>query len=393
MQSDVSNFQPTPLNWLEKTINDKLKTYIQDRLEKADIQINGSRPWDIQVHNERLYQRVLFHGSLGLGEAYMEGWWDCPQLDQFFVRLLRGNIHEEVGHNNISSFWETAIAKIANLQSLARSFQVGEEHYDLGNDLFQYMLDQRMTYTCAYWKDAKNLDEAQEAKLDLVCRKLHLEPGMTLLDIGCGWGSLIKYAAEKYGVSCVGLTVSKEQVKLGEEMCAGLPIKFLLQDYRTFEGEKFDRIASIGMFEHVGYKNYRTFMEMAKRCLKDDGLFLLHTIGSLKTDIYGENWSVKYIFPNGCLPSMAQIGQSTEELFVLEDLQNIGKNYHPTFMAYLENFDRHWPKLKEKYGENFYRKWKYFLCSIGGSCGARHSQVWQMVFSPKGVLQGYQSVR
>ncbi|MEA5470150.1 class I SAM-dependent methyltransferase, partial [Spirulina sp. 06S082] len=179
----------------------------------------------------------------------------------------------------------------------------------------------------------------------------------------------------------------------GEEMCQGLPIKFLLQDYRTFEGQKFDRIASIGMFEHVGYKNFRTFMEMSRRCLKEDGLFLLHTIGSLKTNMSGENWAMKYIFPNGYLPSLAQISKATEELLVLEDLQNIGHHYYPTFMAYLENFDRHWPKLKEKYGEEFYRKWKYFLCSIGGSFGARHSQVWQMVFSPNGVLQGYQSIR
>ncbi|WP_204104019.1 MULTISPECIES: cyclopropane fatty acyl phospholipid synthase [Spirulina sp. CCY15215] len=393
MQSNLPNLQPLPLNWLEKTINEKLKKSIQTRLEKVDIQINGSRPWDIQVHNERLYQRVLLHGSLGLGEAYMEGWWDCPQLDQFFVHILRGNLHEEVAPRNLSSLSEAAIAGITNLQSLARSFQVGEEHYDLGNDLFQDMLDKRMTYTCAYWENAKTLDEAQEAKLDLVCQKLHLKPGMTLLDIGCGWGSLIKYAAEKYGVSCVGLTVSKEQVKLGEEMCQGLPIKFLLQDYRTFEGQKFDRIASIGMFEHVGYKNFRTFMEMSRCCLKEDGLFLLHTIGSLKTNMSGENWAMKYIFPNGYLPSLAQISKATEELLVLEDLQNIGHHYHPTFMAYLENFDRHWPKLKEKYGEEFYRKWKYFLCSIGGSFGARHSQVWQMVFSPNGVLQGYQSIR
>jgi cyclopropane-fatty-acyl-phospholipid synthase len=393
MQSNLSPLQPMPLNWLEKTINDKLKKSIQIRLEKVDIQINGSRPWDIQVHNDRLYQRVLLHGSLGLGEAYMEGWWDCPQLDQFFVRILRGQLHEEVAPRNLSSLSEAAIAKIANLQSLARSFQVGEEHYDLGNDLFQYMLDKRMTYTCAYWENAKTLDEAQEAKLDLVCRKLHLEPGMTLLDIGCGWGSLMKYAAEKYGVSCVGLTVSKEQVKLGAEMCQGLPIKFLLQDYRTFAGEKFDRIASIGMFEHVGYKNFRAFMAMSRRCLKEDGLFLLHTIGSLKTNMSGENWAMKYIFPNGYLPSLAQISEATEELLVLEDLQNIGHHYYPTFMAYLENFDRHWPTLKEKYGEEFYRKWKYFLCSIGGSFGARHSQVWQMIFSTNGILQGYQSIR
>lgn len=393
MQSDASISQQTPLNWLEKTVNDRLKKSIQERLEEIDIQINGSRPWDIQVHNERVYQRLLLHGTLGLGESYMEGWWDCPQLDQFFIRILRGGLQEKVGNNNINCLWEKTISRIINLQSLARSFQVGEQHYDLGNDFFQNMLDRRMTYTCAYWKDANNLDEAQEAKLDLVCRKLHLEPGMTLLDIGCGWGSLMKYAAEKYGVSCVGLTVSKEQAKLGEQMCAGLPIQFLLQDYRTFGGQKFDRIASVGMFEHVGYKNYRTFMEMSKRCLKDDGLFLLHTVGITKTYFYGEPWIIKYVFPNYYCPTVAQIGKAMEGIFMLEDLQNISYNYCPTFLAYLENLDRNWPKLKEKYGDVFYRKWKYFLCSASACFGSRYYQVWQMVLSPKGVLQGYQSVR
>jgi cyclopropane-fatty-acyl-phospholipid synthase len=393
MQLDSATSLENQTNWVEAKISRKLKSYIQHYLAIAGIEINGDQPWDIQVHNEKLYLRVMLYGSVGLGEAYMDGWWDVPQLDQFFLRIMRSDLHEQIAPNNISSLWENIVTKIVNLQSRSRSFQVGEEHYDLGNDLFQNMLDKRMTYTCGYWRNATNLDEAQEAKLDLICRKLQLEPGMTLLDIGCGWGSLMKYAAEKYKVSCVGLTVAREQIRLGEDMCSGLPVKFLLQDYRTFEGQKFDRIASVGMFEHVGYKNYRTFMEMVKQCLVPEGLFLLHTIVSLKSMMYGETWTVKYIFPNGFLPSMAQIGRSTEGIFVLEDLQNIGHDYHPTFMAYLENIDRNWSKLQDKYGERFYRMWKYFLCSIGGSCGARHSQVWQMVFSPKGVLGGYQSVR
>jgi cyclopropane-fatty-acyl-phospholipid synthase len=217
---------------------------------------------------------------------------------------------------------------------------------------------------------------------------------MTVLDIGCGWGSFMKYAAEKYGVECVGLTVSQEQVKLGEEMCRGLPVKFLLQDYRTYEGKgKCDRVVSVGMFEHVGYKNYRTFMEVVRRCLSEDGLFLLHTVGSLKTVTYGEPWLVKYIFPNGNIPSMSLISEAAELLFVLEDFHNIGQYYYPTMMVWLDNFDRHWPELKSKYGEDFYRVWKYYLCSGAGTCGARHSQVWQMVFSPKGVFQGYDPVR
>lgn len=390
MESNLSDSKPIGLNSILS--GNRLKDYMQQRLAAADVQINGNRPWDIQVHNEKLYRRVVLQGSLGLGESYVEGWWDCQELDQFFLRVLREQLHEQVSPNNLNAIWEMFVTKFANLQSLARSFQVGQQHYDLGNDLFSRMLDKRLTYSCGYWKDAKTLDEAQEAKLDLTCRKLHLEPGMTVLDIGCGWGSLMKYAAEKYGVECVGLTVSQEQVKLGEEMCQGLPIEFLLQDYRTFEG-KFDRVVSVGMFEHVGYKNYRAFMEVARRCSSEDGLFLLHTVGSLRSLTYGEVWCEKYIFPNAMLPSMAQISKATELLFVMEDVQNIGQYYHPTFMAWLENFDRHWPELKPKYGEEFYRMWKYFLCSLGGSFGSRHSPVWQMVFSPKGVFKGYVPVR
>jgi cyclopropane-fatty-acyl-phospholipid synthase len=372
-------------------LNPNLKNYIQNTLAKADVQINGERPWDIQVHDKNFYQRVVIDGSLGLGEAYVEGGWDCPKLDEFFTKIFKAKLHEHRVSKTVGFFWEVGRTKVLNLQSLSRAFQVGEHHYDRGNDLYQLMLDARLAYSCGYWKNAKTLDEAQEAKLNLICRKLQLKPGMTLLDIGCGWGSLMKYAAQRYEVSCVGLTVSKEQIALGEKLCEGLPVKFLLQDYRTFKGQ-FDRIASVGMFEHVGYKNYNSFMEMVHSCLEDDGLFLLHTIGS-NTSNYGERWLNKYIFPNGMLPSAAQIAKSTERLFVIEDWHNFGQDYDPTFMAYFKNFDKNWDKIKHKYGEEFYRMWKYFLLSYAGSFRARYLQVWQIVFSKDGIVNGYESVR
>jgi len=254
------------------------------------------------------------------------------------------------------------------------------------------MLDSRMTYSCGYWKNASTLEEAQAAKLDLICKKLQLKPGMTLLDIGCGWGSLMKYAAEHYGVSCVGLTISREQIRLGEKLCEGLPVKFLLQDYREFEGQ-FDCIASVGMFEHVGYKNYRRFMEVVDRCLKADGLFLLHTIGNSESDTYGEVWVNKYIFPNGMLPSAAQISNAMDRLFVIEDWHNFGQYYDPTLMAWLQNFDQHWAQLRSKYGDRFYRMWKYYLCSMAGSFRARNVHLWQIVCSKNGVLGGYEPIR
>jgi cyclopropane-fatty-acyl-phospholipid synthase len=371
--------------------NPNLKNYVQNTLAKADVQINGERPWDIQVNNEKFYPRVVIHGSLGLGEAYIDGWWNCPKLDEFFTKIFQAKIPDYNGSKNPRFFWEIAQARLGNMQSLSRAFQVGEHHYDLGNDLYQLILDHRLTYSCAYWKNAKTLDEAQEAKLDLICQKLQLQKGMTLLDIGCGWGSLMKYAAQKYEVSCVGLTVSKEQVALGEQLCEGLPVKFLLQDYRTFKGQ-FDRVASVGMFEHVGYKNYRPFMEMVNRCLEDNGLFLLHTMGN-NTSCYGDLWTNKYIFPNGTLPSIAQIATATEGLFVMEDWHNFGQDYDITLLAVFENFDKNWDKIKIKYGERFYKIWKYFLLSFAGGFRARYLQLWQILSSKNGIINGYQSVR
>jgi cyclopropane-fatty-acyl-phospholipid synthase len=372
--------------------------YIQENLALADVHTNdqpSDRPWDITVSDSRFYLRVLLQGSLGLGESYVEGYWDCEQLDEFFARILRNQIHEKVVPNNLTSVWEKFTSKIINLQTIVNSFHVGKHHYDLGNDLFENMLDKSMTYSCGYWQNANNLEQAQEAKLDLICRKLDLKAGMNLLDIGCGWGSFMKYAAQNYGVSCVGLTVSKEQKQLGEEKCQGLPIKFYLQDYRQFESDeqKFDRVVSVGMFEHVGYKNYPTFMGIVSKKLKPEGLFLLHTIGNLHSVTYTELWIKKYIFPNSMIPSFAQIAAAAEDYLVIEDIHNFGQDYDKTLMAWLDNFDKNWHKLASKYGKKFYRIWKYFLCSCAGSFRARHSQLWQIVFSKNGVLGGYNSVR
>ena len=372
--------------------NRQLKNLIESVLSEIDVKINGERPWDIQVHDENLYQRIIAQGSLGLGEAYVEGWWDCPQLDELFTRILRGRLQDNVGNQNLASWLIVLKTKLQNLQTFNRSFQVGQQHYDLGNDLYQAMLDSQLTYSCGYWRNADNLEAAQEAKLDLICQKLQLRSGMKLLDIGCGWGSLMKYAAENYGVTCVGITISEAQIELGQQLCAGLPVEFILQDYRQLQ-RYFDRIVSVGMFEHVGYKNYRQFMQVVDRCLKDDGLFLLHTIGNRYSVTYGEQWSNKYIFPNGMLPSLVQIFKASEKLLVTEDLHNFGADYDRTLMAWLDNFQNHWQQLKPKYGEQFYRHWKYYLCMMAGSFRARNIQLWQIVFSKEGLVGGYPSIR
>ncbi|MFH1656817.1 MAG: cyclopropane fatty acyl phospholipid synthase [Candidatus Nealsonbacteria bacterium] len=369
----------------------KVKKIAKEILNIADIQIDGNNPWDIKVYNENFYSRVLDKGSLGLGESYMDKWWDCQNVDQFIYKILRSKIDEKV-EKDFGLLFKIFIAKLFNRQSKARAFQVGEKHYNLGNKLFKNMLDSKMIYSCGYWKDVDNLDQAQENKLDLICKKIGLEKGMKVLDIGCGWAGFAKYASEKYGVKVVGITISKEQTKLAKEKCKGLPIEIRLEDYRDID-EKFDRIVSIGMIEHVGYKNYRKYMEVVNRCLKDDGLFLLHTIGSSISVKSGDAWLDKYIFRNGMLPSIEQLGKVMGNLFVMEDWHNFSADYDKTLMAWHSNFNNNWDKIKSNYDERFFRMWNYYLLSCAGAFRARKMQLWQIVLSKSGVLGGYKSIR
>lgn len=354
-------------------------------LEHVGITVNGDKPHDIQIHNDKFYDRVIAEGQLGLGESYMDGWWDCEQLDEFITLLLLGGLEDYV-KGNAKLLWHAARSRIFNMQRRSRSFQVGEEHYDVGNDLYKEMLDRRMLYTCGYWRDADNLDDAQEAKLDLVCKKIGLEPGMTVLELGCGFGAFAKFAAENYGAEVTGYTVSKEQVALGTEMCQGLPVKLLLDDYRNATG-KFDRVVSIGVMEHVGYKNYRTYMEVANRHLKDNGVAFIHTIGGNISTTKVNAWTDKYIFPNGMLPSIAQLGKAMEGLFVMEDWHNFGEDYDLTLMEWYKNFEAAWPKLKDKYNDRFYRMWVFYLLSCAGGFRARNIQLWQIVMTRPGTKQ------
>jgi len=358
---------------------------IRDLLSTAGVEVNGSNPWDIQVNDSRFYGRVLREVELGLGESYMDGWWDCQAIDQLVDRVLRARLDKKI-RGNWKILFHILRSRIFNLQSSARAFEIGQHHYDLGNDLYRAMLDKRLNYTSAYWRDASNLDQAQEAKLDLVCRKIGLEPGMTVLELGCGWGSFAKYAAEKYGVEVQGVTVSAEQVELGMKLSRGLPVELLLQDYRDVEGE-YDRVISIGVMEHVGYKNYRTYMEVVNRTLKPGGIGFFHTIGKNTSDVVTNAWTEKYIFPNGKVPSIAQMAAAMEGLFVVEDWHNFGPYYDPTLMAWHANFERAWPELKDLYGERFYRMWRYYLLSSAGGFRSRYTQLWQVVFTRIGDRQ------
>ncbi|GGI54902.1 cyclopropane fatty acyl phospholipid synthase [Oxalicibacterium solurbis] len=384
-----NNSQPQQEGLL--TGNARLYRATVELLGKASIRVNGTDPWDMQIRRPGVPERAFAQGNLGLGEAYMDGAWDAEELDEFFARLLGTRMTDSIKPLRLLGYALTA--KLLNRQDMKRARQVGEVHYDLGNDFYAAMLDSRMTYTCGYWADASNLEEAQVAKLDMICRKLQLQPGMRLLDIGCGWGSLMAYAAQHYGVECVGVTISREQAAWAQEHYGdALPLEFRLQDYRELD-EKFDAIASVGMFEHVGRKNYRTYMQVANRCLNDDGLFLLHTIGKNVRRSTPDPWIDKYIFPNGDLPSIGQIGDAADGLFVVEDLHNFGADYDKTLMAWFKNFDAAWPRFEAELGPRFYRMWRYYLLSCAGAFRARDIQLWQWVLSKEGVRDGYRRER
>ena len=375
---------------------ERLRHRVEGLLAEAGVEIGGQRPQDIRVHDPRWYARVLAQGSLGLGESYMDGWWDANALDVFLLHLMRARLDERV--HGFGEIRDALRARLFNLQAGRGSYEVGKRHYDLGNDLYHAMLGKRLVYSCGYWAQAGDLDAAQEAKLDLICRKLGLRGGQRVLDIGCGWGEALKFAAERYGVSGVGVTISREQADFARALCAGLPVEIRLQDYHALDGasddSRFDRIFSIGMFEHVGAKNYRAYFEVARRCLRaPEDLFLLHCIGSNVSVRHTDPWIARYIFPNSMLPSAAQVATASEGLFVIEDWHNFGADYDRTLMAWRANFDVAWPRLQARYDERFRRMWRYYLSASAATFRARRNQLWQIVLSPRGVRGGYLAPR
>jgi len=369
----------------------KAKQIVTEMLAQAGITVNGSNAWDIQVHNEGVYKRVLAGGSLAAGEAFMDGWWDAKSLDSSFDRILRARLEEKFETSTV--IFEAIKAKLFNLQNKRLSKRVAEEHYDLGNELYEKMLDKRMQYTCAYWKHATNLEDAQERKLDLICKKLRIKSSDKVLEMGCGFGGFAKFAAENYGCHVDAYNISREQIAWGREKCRGLPVEFHLQDYREADGE-YDKVVAIGLFEHIGPKNYRNFYKQVHRCLKEDGLSLIHTIARNKSMLTADEWLDKYIFPGSLLPAPKQMAGGFDGLLTMEDWHNFGPDYDRTLMAWWENFNSSWESLKsEKYHDRFYRMWKYYLMACAGSFRSRKNQLWQIVFSKHGVPGGYESIR
>lgn len=364
---------------------------------EADIRINGDRPWDITVHNDNLYARVLKQGTLGLGEAYMEGWWDCEAMDVMFCRALRARLERTFSRTLPSRMTGLAHA-LFNLQSRARAFMVARAHYDADPALFRAMLGPTMQYSCGRWEDVKKsgaagLDEAQRAKMEMICRKLALESGMSVLDMGCGWGTLALHMAGEHHVRVTGITVSREQLAVAQNRAAseGVDVEFCLMDYRSVQGS-WDRVVSVGMFEHVGRRNYDTFMDVVHGALKPGGLFLLHSIGgngALGAGAGADPWLTRHIFPNGILPSPSTLVNALEHDFVLEDWQNFGVDYDKTLMAWHENFERGLREGAFTCTERERRMYRYYLLSCAGAFRARSLQLWQLVLSPEGMPGGY----
>ena len=366
---------------------------IRALFRQAGIEFDGGQPFDIQVRHPRIFDAIARSGSMGFGESYMAGDWECAQLDEMACRLLAAKLDQRpIGVAQIKLLAHRLRSRLINLQSTARAYQVGEQHYDIGNDVFERMLDPAMIYSCGYWERASDLAQAQQDKCEMICRKLQLLPGERLLDIGCGWGGLAAYAARHFGVQVHGVTVSKQQAEFARERCKGLPVTIGLRDYRLLTGH-YDKIVSVGMFEHVGQKNYRIFFDTVQRLLKPEGVFLLHTIGTEAASGATDPWIDRYIFPNGRIPDTREIVSAMQGRLLLEDWHNFGPDYDRTLMAWATNFFTHWPEISSRYGERFFRMWRYYLLSCAGYFRARQGQLWQLVLTRADRKNSYRSFR
>jgi cyclopropane-fatty-acyl-phospholipid synthase len=366
-------------------------------LREADIEIGGSRPWDMQVLDEGLYHRVMAGGALAVGESYVDGWWEADRLDEFFTRVHRARLGRRI--LTASFIAQAALSRLGNLQDRRRSLRVAERHYDRSNALYAAMLGPTMQYTCAYYGPDgadRTLDEAQRLKLELIGRKLRLEPGLSVLELGGGFGELARFLAERHRCRVVSYNISREQVEYARARCSGLPVEFRLQDYREAgrDAARYDRVVSIGLVEHVGPKNYRGLFEIAANRLAPGGLCLVHTIGGNVSRTTTAPWIEKYIFPGGVIPSANQLTAAQEGLFVLEDWHNFGPDYDRTLLAWDGNFRAAWPELSRDGGldERFYRMWRYYLNGCAGAFRARTLNLWQMVLS-RGDVPRYAPVR
>lgn len=375
----------------------RIPSSLQAIAQAADIRFDGARPWDLNVYDSGLFADLVQRGSMALGEGYVACRWDCEQLDELIARLLRVQANRPLSWRaSAMALMEWLRDQLVNPQSLARAFRVGRQHYDIDHRVYAATLDSRLVYSCGFWQDATSLEQAQEHKLERICRKLQLQPGQRLLDVGCGWGSLAAHAAEHHGVEVTGVTVSAAQWMWIRERYGHLPIRVELCDYRSLPGlmnGRFDRIASVGMFEHVGPRNHATFFRCMRQLLTADGLLLLHTIGHGELQGGTDPWIDAYVFPGGRLPSAPELCRASGSHLRLEDWENFGSDYARTLRAWWQNFAVNWPQLEDAFGARFYRFWRYYLLSCAGYFSSGQGQLWQLVMSRPDTVQTYRSLR
>jgi len=368
------------------------KKFVENLLSKAEIALNGNNPWDVRVNSDRFYRRTL-RGSLGFGESYMDGDWDVESLDALFRRIIRMNITGSplIMLNRLKLDLKS---RLSNLQTRIGSRAIAETHYDLDHRLYELFLGPYNQYTCCFFNKARTLEEAEIEKLEMVCNKLDLRQGDRVLDIGCGWGGFAKYAAESRGCEVTGISISKEQVHYARDYTAGLPVEIIECDYRDlpqrFEPGHFNKVVIIGMIEHVGYKNYRKIFEIVHRAIRDEGVFLLHTIGNNRVTTVVDPWIEKYIFRNSMAPAMTQLAQSLEGLFTVHDWENYGHYYAPTLAHWQERFEANWPQIEalettNRFDERFRRMFNYYFLSCKAGFETEHMYLWHLVMSKEGI--------
>ncbi|WP_088243550.1 class I SAM-dependent methyltransferase [Calothrix rhizosoleniae] len=343
------------------------------------------------IHNPHTYDRVLAFGALGFGEAYMDGWWDEENnnLVELLCLFFRSNVYSKARRritiplllNVITQRLRTVPTRIQNSRKNV------QHHYDLGNDFYQHFLDPTMTYSCGYRiRETDSIEQMQLQKYELICKKLALQPGESLIDIGCGWGGMLIYAAEHYGISGTGITLSVEQAALAKERIEqkGLSdkIKIVIADYREIQGQ-YDKFVSIGMFEHVGKGSFATFMQKASEFLTPNGVGMLHTIGTQGNERIGA-WTAKYIFPGGYIP---QLHELTQELWAAKlsvaHCENLKPHYAETIKHWAANFTTNRAKIASlgaTYDERFFRMWYLYLQSSEASFRDGSLQVYQILF-------------
>ncbi|GGE02684.1 cyclopropane-fatty-acyl-phospholipid synthase [Tsuneonella deserti] len=330
----------------------------------------------IRLCDKRVARDVLTDLRLGFGEAYMDG----------RIAIERGDVMQLVSLMRANSRWEEGRSlappsmgrRIGNrIVSLTRSFNDPRRsrrnvahHYDIGNDLYRLMLDvEHMQYSCAYWpRDGMTLGEAQEAKLAHIAAKLHLKPGNKVLDIGCGWGGMAIFLAKRAGVEVLGITLSAEQLDLARERAAQAgvadKVRFELVDYRDLaaRGERFDRIVSVGMFEHVGQPQFETFFRACATMLADDGVMLLHTIGRFGTPGRTDAFTEKYVFPGGYIPALSETVAASEKVrLIATDVETLRLHYAYTIHEWYRRCMEHRHKIVALYDERFFRMWTFYL--------------------------------